>query len=167
MNKLYKETKTVFESGNTNKIVEHIKILRKTGGSEIILLVLDLLDKTASEEVRAVIINLINDLKDPKCIPAIAEYLAKNPNHSSIKDVTTSCWMSGLDYSEHLEDFAKVFVNGDYETSFEALTVIEEMVMNADEKHIEQCKDYLLENENELREDQKSQYKLLLKILGT
>jgi len=40
--------------------------------------------------------------------------------------LTASCWQSGLDYSEYSYDLAEVFLKGDYITSIECLTVIEE-----------------------------------------
>ncbi|MCK7536379.1 MAG: hypothetical protein MZV63_38065 [Marinilabiliales bacterium] len=40
--------------------------------------------------------------------------------------LVSSCWQSGLDYSDYSADFAKVFLKGDYATSIECITVIEE-----------------------------------------
>lgn len=37
-----------------------------------------------------------------------------------------SCWQSGLDYHEHTEIFIDIAIDGDYATSLEAFTVIEE-----------------------------------------
>jgi hypothetical protein len=42
----------------------------------------------------------------------------------------SSCWQSGLNYSEYSADLAKVFLNGDYITAIECLTVIEESIQN-------------------------------------
>ena len=45
----------------------------------------------------------------------------------------SSCWQSGLNYSEYSADLAKVFLNGDYVTAIECLTVIEESVNDLSE----------------------------------
>ena len=42
--------------------------------------------------------------------------------------LVSSCWQSGLNYSEYSTDLAEVFLKGDYVTAIECLTVIEESV---------------------------------------
>jgi hypothetical protein len=39
--------------------------------------------------------------------------------------LTSSCWQSGLDYSEHATALAGFFMEADYMTSLECFTVIE------------------------------------------
>ena len=39
--------------------------------------------------------------------------------------LASSCWQSGLDYSEYAVNLAEAFMDGDYETSLECFTVIE------------------------------------------
>jgi hypothetical protein len=40
----------------------------------------------------------------------------------------SSCWQSGLDYSEYTSDLVEIFLRGDYVTALECLTVLEESV---------------------------------------
>jgi hypothetical protein len=42
--------------------------------------------------------------------------------------LVSSCWQSGLNYSDYSLDLAKVFLKGDYITAIECLTVIEDSV---------------------------------------
>ena len=42
--------------------------------------------------------------------------------------LVSSCWQSGLNYSDYSLDLAKSFLKGDYVTAIECLTVIEESV---------------------------------------
>jgi hypothetical protein len=42
--------------------------------------------------------------------------------------LVSSCWQSGLNYSDYATDLVKVFLSGDYITAIECLTVIEETV---------------------------------------
>ncbi len=46
----------------------------------------------------------------------------------TISMLVSSCWQSGLNYSDYSLDLAKVFLRGDYVTAVECLTVIEESV---------------------------------------
>jgi hypothetical protein len=40
--------------------------------------------------------------------------------------LVASCWQSGLDYSEYTGDIAEIFLEADYATAIECMTVIEE-----------------------------------------
>ncbi|MFL5752061.1 MAG: hypothetical protein ACJ76F_01535 [Bacteroidia bacterium] len=48
-----------------------------------------------------------------------------NDEHQSV--LVAACWESGLDFSEHLEAFVELAIEGDYFTTLEASTVIENM----------------------------------------
>ena len=39
--------------------------------------------------------------------------------------LASSCWQSGLDYSDHAVALAEIFMQGDYLTSLECFTVLE------------------------------------------
>ena len=47
---------------------------------------------------------------------------------ATISMLVSSCWQSGLDYSEYSADMAEIFLRSDYVTALECLTVIEESV---------------------------------------
>jgi hypothetical protein len=70
----------------------------------------------------------MNDLKDQTAVSEVISELRKNWNTDTKSMLVSSCWQSGLDYSGYSEDFAKIFVEGDYVTAIECLTVIEESV---------------------------------------
>ncbi len=44
--------------------------------------------------------------------------------------LVSSCWQSGLDYSDFAGDFADIFITGDYMTALECFTVLEESAVN-------------------------------------
>jgi len=55
----------------------------------------------------------------------------------------TICWQSRLDFSGSLDVFFEILVDGDYQTSIEAFTVIESAMMNLNREEIEQRLDWL------------------------
>ena len=61
------------------------------------------------------------------CREIITE-IRKPFKQSTISMLVSSCWQSGLDYSEYSADMAEVFLRSDYVTALECLTVIEESV---------------------------------------
>jgi hypothetical protein len=54
--------------------------------------------------------------------------IRKQWKSDTISMLVSSCWQSGLNYSDYSFDLAKVFLTGDYVTAIECLTVIEESV---------------------------------------
>jgi hypothetical protein len=65
----------------------------------------------------------------------------------------SSCWQSGLDYSEYLDDLVDIFLASDFPVALECLTVIEESTGNAGNARkkdlIRYIEDYPAQPENE------------------
>jgi hypothetical protein len=93
-------------------------------------------DMTADYRIRKTIEGFMNDLKDQAAGREVINELRKPWKSDTISMLVSSCWQSGLDYSEYSSDFAEVFLKGDYITAIECLTVIEESVqeLNRDRK---------------------------------
>jgi hypothetical protein len=70
----------------------------------------------------------MNDLKDKTVCKEVINEIRKKWKSDTISMLVSSCWQSGLNYSDYSLDMAKVFLNGDYITAIECLTVIEESV---------------------------------------
>jgi hypothetical protein len=85
-------------------------------------------DKTDDFSVRKTIEGFMNDLKDQAARSEVINELRKQWKADTISMLVSSCWQSGLNYSEYSRDIADVFLKGDYVTAIECLTVIEESV---------------------------------------
>lgn len=83
-------------------------------------------DSTDNKILRKTIEGFFNDIKDQSARPEIIAEIRGKWKGSTISMLVASCWQSGLQYSDYLQDFAKVFLKGDYATSIECMTVIEE-----------------------------------------
>ena len=46
------------------------------------------------------------------------------------RDLLSICWESKLDFTEYLDSFISAFLNGTYESSIEAFTMIEKIFMD-------------------------------------
>jgi hypothetical protein len=57
----------------------------------------------------------------------LIDAISSAKNSAQRKILISACWESGIDFSDHFMYFAELVLNGDFETSLEALTVIEEM----------------------------------------
>jgi hypothetical protein len=85
-------------------------------------------DRTNDFSIRKSIACFMNDLKDQSACKEVITEIRKQWKPDTISMLVSSCWQSGLNYSVYSSDLAKVFLNGDYVTAVECLTVIEESV---------------------------------------
>jgi hypothetical protein len=72
----------------------------------------------------------MNDIKDLAVRPEVISEIKKPWKPDTISMLVASCWQSGLDYSEYSQVFVNTFLNGDYVTAIECLTVISESAHN-------------------------------------
>ena len=127
--KKLKDLAAVLSKGNNILISEAIGMLREDKPFEgaIGLLIL-FYDKTDDFLIRKTIAAFMNDLKDQAASAEVIKEIRKPWKSDTTGMLVSSCWQSGLDYSEYSSDLAKVFLKGDYITAIECLTVIEESV---------------------------------------
>jgi hypothetical protein len=83
-------------------------------------------DKSNDLTIKDLIRNIMNDIKEPGARIELVAEIKKSFKPETICMLVSSCWQSGLDYSGYATDFTDIFINGDYLTSLECFTVIEE-----------------------------------------
>jgi len=67
--------------------------------------------------------------------------------------LVSSCWQSGLDYSEYSVHFARLFLRGSYQVALESYTLLEESAMNVSSALKEEVRDILLSSKPALKND--------------
>lgn len=133
--KKLKELGIMLSKDNSQLVAEAIKTLRNEEPFEgAIALLVDLFDKTNNRLIIKTIEEFFNDIKDKSVRPEIIREIRKPWKTNTISMLVASCWQSGLDYSEYLSDMAVIFLKGDYPTSIECMTVIEESVHHCSRK---------------------------------
>jgi hypothetical protein len=119
----------ILNKDNNIVIIEAIELLRQEKPFEgAIGLLTAFYDKTEDFSIRKSIAGFMNDLKDQSACKEIIEEIRKQWKSDTISMLVSSCWQSGLNYSDYSLDLAKVFIKGDYITAVECLTVIEDSV---------------------------------------
>jgi hypothetical protein len=127
--KRIKELDEILNKDNNKVITEAIDLLRLEKPFEgAIGLLTAFFDKTDDFSIRKSITGFMNDLKDQSVCQEVINEIRKQWKPDTISMLVSSCWQSGLNYSEYSLDLAKVFLKGDYITAIECLTVIEESV---------------------------------------
>jgi hypothetical protein len=127
--KKVKELTDILIRDNNIVIAEAIELLRQEKPFEgAIGLLADFYDKTGDFSIRKSIAGFMNDLKDQSACEEVIAQIRKKWKSDTVSMLVSSCWQSGLNYSDFATDLAKVFLSCDYVTAIECLTVIEETV---------------------------------------
>jgi len=127
--KKIKELAELLKQNNSIVITEAIELLRlEKPFKGAIGLLTAFYDRTDDFTIRKAIAGFLNDLKDQTACEEVIKEIRKQWKEDTISMLVSSCWQSGLNYSDYSLDLAKVFLKGDYVTAIECLTVIEESV---------------------------------------
>lgn len=131
-----KELGAVLDQNNTLRISRVIRDLRNEPPLPgAITLLVSHYDRCNSKQVRQLISEFMNDMKDQALCGEVAAEIKRDHHKDTLQMVTSSCWQSGLDYSDYCLDFADLFIDSDYMTALECFTVIESSVFRlSDEK---------------------------------
>jgi hypothetical protein len=125
--KKIKELSEVLTKDSNIVIIDAIELLRLENPFEgAIGLLTAFYDKTYDFSIRKSISGFMNDLKDQSVCTEVINEIRKKWKSDTISMLVSSCWQSRLNYSEYSLDLANIFLEGDYITAIECLTVIEE-----------------------------------------
>jgi hypothetical protein len=125
--KKLKELAGIFKKGNVLFIARAIKSLRDEEPFEgAIGLLAEYYDSSSDKGISDLIEDFFNDIKHQSARPEVMAEIRKPWKQDTISMLVSSCWQSGLDYSEYSGDIASVFLEADYATAIECMTVLEE-----------------------------------------
>lgn len=121
-----KELEHILTGGNFVRITGAIKALREEPPiSGAVNLLISFFNNTDNDSVKRLIRDFMNDLRDQASCREVVEELRKGLKPDTMRMAISSCWQSGLDYSEFSDDFTSLFLSSDYMTAIECFTVIE------------------------------------------
>lgn len=125
--KKIKELTGKLNNKNTNSVIGTISGLRNreyfTG---VIQLLVEMYNVSDNADIRNTIKEFMNDLKEPATRQEVIGELKKDYTSETLEMIASSCWQSGLDYSEYATDFADLFAREEYMVALECFTVLEE-----------------------------------------
>jgi hypothetical protein len=113
------------KSEDEKVVLDAIKQNRKEGNAASFKALLELLKDTDEPTVEAAIIEFLYDLKDEESIPVLVNAIQEEDYSFYQSFLVATFWQSAIDGSEYLSLFVETAIKGDYMTSLEALTVIE------------------------------------------
>lgn len=127
--KRFRELAEILKKGNPVNISRAIRLLREEEPFEgAIGLLVEYYNNCTDKGNLKLIENFFNDIKYKSARPEVIAEIRKPWKINTISMLVSSCWQSGLDYSEYIKDIIDVFLEADYSTAIECMTVIEESV---------------------------------------
>lgn len=114
-------------SADSKVVIDSIKQLREEGKPEDILILLDVMISKDEPTIQSSIHNFLADLKNQEAGQFIIDAI-QNQKYSSIrKQLVSTCWESSIKLSSYITVFVDLLIESDFETAFEAFTVIENL----------------------------------------
>jgi len=150
------------QSGNTKDILFTINQIRNSGDPKILPYLFDLLITNPSIEIIEAIVKLINELKNQASTVEIVNALGNDKYNSIKKELLTSCWYSGLDYTEYLDLFVDLFIYSDFVIAFEAFTIIDTFEKEYNSEYIDSL---IKDLKNNMKDNSEEKKNLLVELV--
>jgi len=123
------ELKKILNNGKYNEITDRISMLRTEEPFEgAISLLAHFYDETIDKGLKLVISDFFNDMKERSGRAELIKSILSVSKPASKAMLASSCWQSGLDYSEHAMALAELFMISDYMTAVECFTVLDNCI---------------------------------------
>ena len=125
--KLNRDVQKKLFSANSEQTISAIQSIKEKGNKLYLPVLFDLLISNPEEEVQKEIYKLLGTIKKRDTVPVFIEALKEEKYRKIRKPLLTACWQNGLDFREYLPVFVQCIIEEDWETGFEAFTIIESM----------------------------------------
>ena len=120
------ELRKIFESGNSTTIRERIKSLRDEEPFEgTIHLLASFYDSSTDSDLRNLIASFFNDIKERTATAEVIGALKSPFSGQTMIMLASSCWQSGLDYSDSASDLTALYLSSDYAVALEYFTILD------------------------------------------
>lgn len=143
--KLDKQLESDLFSAKSETVISVLKTLKEKGNVHYLPLLFDLLNSSPEENIEEEIKKILGNLKVREAAPVLVEALQQQKYIGIRKPLATACWQNGLNFKDHLPVFVTLVIEEDFETGFEAFTVIESMEKYPEGKVITEVTDQIHE----------------------
>jgi hypothetical protein len=123
--KIDEQLKKSLFSAKTDVVISAIEKVKEKGNKLYIPLLFDLLNSSPELEIETEIKNLLGTIKDKNTVNSFMRAIEDDKYKGIRKTILTACWQNGLDFSTFLPVFIDLVIQEDWETAFEAFTVID------------------------------------------
>lgn len=130
-------------SEDEKKVSKAVKSLESHGNAHAIRSLAEALLKSKSEKNKSEIIELLSSLKDTSTIVEMIEVLTDEMFLPIRQQLLMTIWNMKVDFSNYIDDFVEIAVNGDFMEALDCLTIIENLEGPFMEENILECQLHL------------------------
>lgn len=123
--KIDEQIKKKLFSAKTEVVISALESVQSKGNKLYIPVLLDLLNSAPEHEIETEIKNLLGTIKDKTAVNSFMRAIEDDKYKGIRKTILAACWQNGLDFSTFLPVFIDLVIHEDWETAFEAFTVID------------------------------------------
>lgn len=125
------------QSADSIVVIEALDELRVSGKTSDIPILVEMLHQSKNSEIKAKIAGIFANLKDKDSVPLLIEAIQNQKYAPELKQLVSSCWENGLNYTNYLSLFVDLLIRHDFLVAFEAYTVITNMETTIDQAKID------------------------------
>ncbi len=126
------------QSADYLNVIEALEELCVSGKTSDFPVLVEILHQSQNPEIRAKITGLFANLKEKDTVPLMIEAIQNKKYAPELKQLVSSCWENGLNYTNYLSLFVDILILHDFLVAFEAYTVIMNMETTIDQAKIDQ-----------------------------
>jgi hypothetical protein len=126
-------------STQTGVVISAINSIKEKGNKLYIPMLFDLLNSNPEKEITDEINKLLSTVKDKETAESFINAVGDEKYKSIRKEILTTCWQNGLDFSNYLPVFVDIVINDDWENAFEAFTIIDNMESLPEQKTVDKA----------------------------
>ena len=141
------------QSERSEEVLEAIAEIRNHGRPEHLAPLYQTYKESPDPEIANAIGKLFDDLKDQRVVGQLVDLIRREHTAINKRMLVASCWKSGLDYSAHMIPFFEIFIKDDFETAFEAYTLIDSNIHNSAPAALKKMNQFLTEAWSAIPED--------------
>lgn len=118
-------------SDSDEELAKTLHYYRENSDLDLLPNILELLSTDRSDAAKDCILQLCNDIRDREAADIVFGYMAQTRNAAIKRKLMQTLWITGVDFSHKAEDIVGLLTSaGDFETAFEALSLLENSTDN-------------------------------------
>jgi hypothetical protein len=121
---------------NDEQVISLIQDFRENGELFIVSPLIEMLYSKRGQVLKNSILDFIADIKNQDAVSIISQSIQKHMGDKNTSGLISACWQSNLDFSNEIPIFIDILCNADYQSSFDAFTVIENSIGNVSTEQI-------------------------------
>ena len=124
-------------STQTGVVISAINSIKEKGNKLYIPMLFDLLNSNPEKEITDEINKLLSTVKDKETVESFIDAVGDEKYKSIRKEILTTCWQNGLDFSNYLPVLVDIVINDEWENAFEAFTIIDNLESLPEQKTVD------------------------------